>query len=250
MRSVIGIFVIGPSSTGKTTLCKALEDEMRRMGIKFIHISEVARTVMRNLGFTRDNVGELAMQREILIAQVEEERTALLSFAKDWPKKGHADELGEPMVLLCDRSAIDPLVYTQRMLGLDCVEELKNSEEFKEALARYAGLDDDPERTQYISLKPTIILTNAVKEWIVDDGVRSLEDPWKIGGIFRDLLDGLGLAYSELGEEVMGIDERVEWVLKLSNLGEPTKRQPNKIVYGTGMSPQRGVKHFLNRIYS
>lgn len=40
---IVGIFITGPSSTGKT-----------------FHISEVARTVMREQGFTRKDVGTIS----------------------------------------------------------------------------------------------------------------------------------------------------------------------------------------------
>lgn len=57
---IVGIFITGPSSTGKTFLCNALKARLRDMGILTYHISEVARTVMREQGFTRKDVGTIS----------------------------------------------------------------------------------------------------------------------------------------------------------------------------------------------
>lgn len=68
------IHIVGPSSTGKTTLCKALAAVL---GLpQEVCISEVARTVMRERNFTRNDVGKLEMQRAIMEAQLEEARLA------------------------------------------------------------------------------------------------------------------------------------------------------------------------------
>lgn len=73
-RLITAIYLVGPSSAGKTTLCNALATTL---GLpKEAHISEVARTVMRERGFTRDDVGKLEMQKAIMEAQLKEDRSA------------------------------------------------------------------------------------------------------------------------------------------------------------------------------
>lgn len=103
MPSSIGIreiFIIGPSSTGKTTLCTALANELALKPECWI--TETARHVMRTHGFTRDDVGKLEMQSAITHAQLENE------------EKGRAyAQAMEPThrIILSDRSAIDAVVY-------------------------------------------------------------------------------------------------------------------------------------------
>ncbi|CAG8588902.1 9250_t:CDS:1, partial [Acaulospora colombiana] len=122
MVLVIGIFVIGASSTGKTTLCQALERELKQKGFYVMHISEVARSVMRKHGFTREDVGTLSMQRTIMQEQILEENKRLISIEN--LKLQSKDEPSLPCVLLCDRTAIDPLVYATMKLDQDSVQKM------------------------------------------------------------------------------------------------------------------------------
>src|SRR5258706_16092250 len=112
------IYVVGPSSTGKTTLCGALskhilaESQLQSprsdgRGVLLYSISEVARKVMRERQFTRVDVGTLEMQQAILEAQVKTERDAMTSFASSDPTK--------EKVLLTDRCALDALVYRRKL---------------------------------------------------------------------------------------------------------------------------------------
>ncbi len=66
------IYIVGASSTGKTTLCRALEKEL---GMPLI--TEVARTVMKEKQFTRSDVATTAMQEAIFHAQVAAQKEAL-----------------------------------------------------------------------------------------------------------------------------------------------------------------------------
>ncbi|TFY59054.1 hypothetical protein EVG20_g7929 [Dentipellis fragilis] len=61
-RSVRAIYIVGPSSTGKTTLCTALATHLGLPSA--LHITEVARTVMRSTSFTRADVGTLFLERK------------------------------------------------------------------------------------------------------------------------------------------------------------------------------------------
>ena len=71
---ITAIYVVGPSSTGKTTLCDALA---ATLGLpREVCISEIARTVMREQGFTRNDVGKLEMQKAIMDAQLKEDKSA------------------------------------------------------------------------------------------------------------------------------------------------------------------------------
>ena len=48
-----------------------------------------------------------------------------------------------------------------------------------------------------------------VVEWIEDDGVRSLEDPWKYARELKKTLDNLAIPYMTLGVETKYLLERV-----------------------------------------
>lgn len=92
------IFVVGASSVGKTTLCRALAKEFGIDQSK--HIQEIARHVMRTQGFSRETVHQYAMQHAIMSAQLVAEGAIL----------GHANT-HDRVLLLSDRSAVDPIVY-------------------------------------------------------------------------------------------------------------------------------------------
>ncbi|PVG01696.1 hypothetical protein CPB86DRAFT_683379, partial [Serendipita vermifera] len=216
---VTGIFVIGASSTGKTTICQALARRLEEKGFCVFHIAEVARSVMQNHGFTRDDVATLAMQQTIMQAQILEEKKCLVSIENS--RFQLKDEPGFPCVLLCDRTAIDPLVYATMKLEPDSVRKMIQDSLFQESLSRYRGKPDEPNNgtgkepyTTRISLRSTIILTGGVKEWIEDDGIRSLYDPYEVTSYFRDVLERLGMEWHEIGENIKDLQERVDWVLR------------------------------------
>jgi cytidylate kinase len=131
----ITIYIVGPSSTGKTTLCSALA---RRLGLgKSSYITEVARTVMRSRGFTRRDVGTLEMQKAIMEAQLaeEEKKRVMVDTAQG------AQALGS-RVLLSDRSAVDAIVYAiltsqNKTEADDRWQILTSSGKFQSALPRY-----------------------------------------------------------------------------------------------------------------
>ena len=181
--NVAAIYIVGPSSTGKTTLCNALA---ARLGLsKAVHITEVARTVMRKHGFTRDDVGRLEMQRAIMDAQLEQDMRARRASIVP----------GERGIVLSDRSAVDAVVCAA-LDGADSDSRtLISSPNFQAVLPLYRH--------------SLFILLHPISEWMVDDGVRSLEDGQKCLRIFRDILAELGIKYLELGESCRWIEERI-----------------------------------------
>ncbi|THH18766.1 hypothetical protein EW146_g2264 [Bondarzewia mesenterica] len=86
-QRVSAIYIVGPSSTGKTTLCNALA---ARLGLSStVCITEVARTVMRQQGFTRDDVARPEMQKAIMDAQLEHDKGARGAAAGDHGRARH-----------------------------------------------------------------------------------------------------------------------------------------------------------------
>jgi nicotinamide riboside kinase len=103
--------------------------------------------------------------------------------------------------VLSDRAGVDALVYALLTAPGPAEAEarrrtLTDSDAFRRAVERYR-------RALVILLKP-------VPGWLVDDGVRSLEDHERCVEVFRDVLAWLQIPYEEMGEECMDLEERVD----------------------------------------
>lgn len=184
------IYIVGPSSTGKTTLCRALANRLGLNGDAIV--GEVAREVMRRTGFTRNDIGRLDMQRAIMEAHLLEEQKGL----------GYR-------IQLCDRSAIDPVVYAiltaaDEHAAKEKYESLTASEGFQRALVRYRN--------------DIFVLLGPVQEWLVDDGVRSVENQLECFGLFKKTLNELEIPFYEIGNEMMGLEDRLNRVLGIAQL--------------------------------
>lgn len=112
----------------------------------------------------------------------------------------------DQQILLCDRSAIDPVVYAV-LTGKDEEEALEKRNalvgtlEFQRALTLYRG--------------SVVVLLNPVPEWLVDDGIRSLDNQIECLKVFRQVLCELGIGYSEIGPETKDLDRRVAIIRRL-----------------------------------
>lgn len=190
--SPIQVYVIGPSSTGKTTLCNAVAKSLKLSSRCFI--TEVARQVMRTRGFTREDVGTIEMQRAIMQAQLEEEAKAC--------ERARRGNTGDGLIL-SDRSGIDPVVYA--ILTAKDEDEARQKED---ALANLAAFQMALHRYN----DAIFFLLSPVKEWLVDDGVRNLDDHERCIIVFRQVLDELGIKYQEIGAEMKGLEDRVRLV--------------------------------------
>jgi nicotinamide riboside kinase len=164
MSAITEIYIIGPSSTGKTTLCRALSTRLRLKGPTFIN--EVARDVMERGGYTRNDVGKLEMQVAIMEAQLLRENEARVAAAR------------AERIVLSDRSAIDAIVYAvlnsaNEDDGQRRFQKLVNSPRFQLALTAYR--------------QSVIVLLTPVPEWLVDDGIRSMDNQVNVidGGYFN-----------------------------------------------------------------
>ena len=130
---------------------------------------------------------DIDMQRTILKAQLEQERAS----------RNVAGDSGVRMVL-SDRSAIDPVAYA--------VLTAANEENARE---RMRVLVDIPEFQAALHWyrEGKFILFKPVPEWLVDDGVRSMDT--QSLEVFRDILKELEIPYVELGEEMKDLQARV-----------------------------------------
>ena len=111
-------------------------------------------------------------------------------------------------MVLSDRSAIDPVAYAI-LTGVseedsrERMGALVNTPEFQAALSRYR--------------EATFILFKPVPEWLVDDGVRSMEKQDNHSEVFRGILKELEIPYVELGGEIKDLEERVAFAKGLLN---------------------------------
>lgn len=140
-------------------------------------------------GFTKVDVGRLEMQEAILDAILE---------------KQEAESKERPAIH--DRSAIDPVVYA--------VLTAKDEEE-AERRKRYLINTPKFQSTLNLYRQSIFILLKPVREWIVDDGVRSIEDLDHCCDIFRSLLKECGIPFREIGAEIGFLEERVGWLMGL-----------------------------------
>ncbi|KAF9226165.1 hypothetical protein BS17DRAFT_878821 [Gyrodon lividus] len=187
------IYIIGPSSTGKTTLCNAVAESLKLPA--WCYITEVARQVMRTQGYTRADVGTMEMQKAIMLAQLEKETQAC-----EWV----GGTIGG--LILSDRSGIDPIVYAvltakDEFQARHKKNLLVDQPTFQSALHRYR--------------EARVLLLNPVPEWLIDDGVRSLEQHERCIVVYREVLCELGIAYHEMGKEMTDLSERVKRVKKI-----------------------------------
>ena len=212
-QECIGISVLGPSLSGKTTLCDALAATLHISPP--MYIKEVARNVMKTHHFTRDDVDSYEMRHAIMEAQLSAERRAITSAAEQ-------TGTGVRLLVLSDRSAIDPCVYAaaSTVPGAEVrSQKLLRHEGFRERLPFYRRSLFGKCRAHTTATKsaqgvPLAVVLESVPEWMEDDGVRSLEDPKKYGEVLQHTLDELGIAYITLGEPVEDLIERVRYVME------------------------------------
>ncbi|VDB96180.1 unnamed protein product [Peniophora sp. CBMAI 1063] len=195
INSVTAIYVVGPSSAGKTTLCNALA---RQLGLpNEVYVTEVARTVMREQGFSRADVHKLEMQQAIVDAQIAHDTQAREAALRLTGSSKQA--VPRSTLILCDRSAIDALVYAKLTSAND--QALLESASFQTALASYRA-----PHTVCVLLRP-------IPDWMHDDGIRSIaEDRERCLEVFREVLGDLGITYFEIGDSCRMLEERVAFV--------------------------------------
>jgi nicotinamide riboside kinase len=187
------VYIIGPQSTGKTTLVKALVD---CLGGNVPVIQEVARNVMREKGYSRidvdsnDDERKFGLQCDIFNAQVEKELVLT--------------QAGTPFV--SDRSAVDPLIYLLHYSGRETTNRITSKDEWRKVRDRYADTNQS-----------LIVLLSPVREFLIDDDVRymskSLNDWHLLAADFRLFLAEEEIPFIEIGKDVLDIKDRVAHVI-------------------------------------
>jgi nicotinamide riboside kinase len=190
------IYVVGPQSTGKTTLVNALAE---KLGHDLRVIKEVARQVMQEKGYTREDVDSddrerrFSMQKDIFNAQLRAENKIL-----------------DPETNACflsDRSAIDPVVYLRHYSGHEESSRITSTSDWRRTRKRYA----DSERSLIVLLLP-------VMEFLVDDDIRYVpksHQDWRgLATTFQTFMKEEGIPTIQMGEECFDIEERIAVVLE------------------------------------
>ncbi|KAG9505067.1 hypothetical protein J7337_002033 [Fusarium musae] len=193
---VPNIYIIGPQSTGKTTLVNELQADLEHGLVdssidKPQIVSEVARSVLAKHKYSAEDIRTskvrcLELQQLILQAQAEAEKEALKT--SSW--------------FISDRSGFDPLVYAKRYASPGVEQELQQLEAWKQVKARMET--------------SLIVVCEAGTPWLMDDGVRLMpgsETEWmQVFDDFCQMLDEVGLEYSVVPRTVLDISERAELV--------------------------------------
>ena len=154
------------------------------------HVTEVARTVLRERGYTRADVHLLQMQEDIMLAQLQREQCA---------------RQGTPDLILCDRSAVDPIIYA--------IMTSKDKQDAQERRNKLIQMDEF-QKILPLYRQSLFILLEPVEEWIVDDGVRLLENQRECLETFQVTLQDLGIEYRLMGSKLKPISDRVGVVMK------------------------------------
>src|SRR5271170_5576290 len=187
------VYIIGPQSTGKTTMVKALVERLKG---DVPVIQEIARHVMKEKGYSRIDVDStdlerrFAMQNDIFHAQLEKEDSYL--------------ESGTNFV--SDRSAIDPLVYLMHYSGTNMADKIISRVEWQKVRERYGDMKES-----------LVVLLLPVEEFLIDDDIRymakSIQDWHSLAASFQRFLHEQDISAIEFGEECRNIGNRVERVL-------------------------------------
>jgi nicotinamide riboside kinase len=207
------VYIIGPQCTGKSTLVKALENTYKEAANENrvqryaaspqpTIVQEVARTVLQKQGFTRDDLRNsklraLQFQEYILEAQRNAESAASADTASTW--------------YICDRSGLDPIVYTHMYVGAAAAADMLASDTWK-----------------YLEQKMKqgiVFLCEAGCSWLVDDGTRlmpsGVEEWMKTESVFREQLVARDIKYSIVPRDMGSLQERVQLVKKTIEAARP-----------------------------
>lgn len=146
---------------------------------------------MRTQGFSRKNVGTFDMQKAILDAQLEAEKRAREEADRNVKK--------ESLILfLSDRSALDPVVYAgmeDTAAAAVMERKLMLSEGLQQAIQFYRS--------------SLFVLLPFVKEWVYDDGVRTLEEPEKYSRRMRRMIERFNIPCIRIPESSRDLQVRL-----------------------------------------
>ncbi|KAL4898931.1 hypothetical protein BDW74DRAFT_164222 [Aspergillus multicolor] len=194
MMSSRSLYIIGAQCTGKTTLLHALQDAFSREdpSLRLRPITEVARNVLQQHNFTRDDINyiperALELQQLILSAQYDEE------------SKTPTDRV------LCDRSGADPIAYAMQYGPPDAYKALEASPEWHYLRDRLR--------------ESLVVVCPPHQEWLVDDGTRLIPRSWaeweRTHLAFLHVLESNSIGFHTIPAQLVVSEQRVDFVLRL-----------------------------------
>lgn len=185
------VYFVGPGSTGKTTLAKALVEKCTSPTFM---LSEVARTVLSELKYTADDISNdstkcYVLQKAILQEQCHRERE-LLKMQK---------------MFISDRCAIDPIVYAQFYIKDEKLDLLKSDEWFEMKL-RYQN-----------EKRSLIVLIEPNEAFLKDDGIRKMPidlNDWKLFyQTYMKFMIDQDIPFNIIPSNVTDISDRMDLVI-------------------------------------
>ena len=164
-------------------------------------IKEVARTVLKDHGFTAEDIRNskeraLELQRLIFAAQVSAEEAILSA------EEHQSQENGAWFV--SDRSGLDPIVYAQMYVCPEAAQSLMSGQRWEGYLAHLK--------------QAKVFICEPGTPWLTDDGTRLMPvdlDEWMlVHSSFCDLLAALNIPYTTVPKELLSLDDRLALILK------------------------------------
>lgn len=235
MYEPVSIIILGPESTGKTTLFNQLAQDLSIPSSKLI--PEVARSLMERNGWTGIDYDMLERQEDILkeTLKIEEEMEERLdkeleettrkltevqstSYAGKEGTSSNSHERVDSKVirLLEDRCGICCLVYA-RLLEEERQSRLNSGVNnsnlpFWRTLFSELKLRGAIDRYRH----SLVLLLEPVEEFLEIDGLRRISpDWWYTFEVYLDMLHLAGIKYHRIGKAILNINDRVKEVQRL-----------------------------------
>lgn len=190
------VCLVGPQSTGKTTLSNALKE---KFGSNVILVQELARSVLKNFDCNTDDIFNdidklLELQKCILMAQCKTE-TQLTEQHKKY---------------ISDRSAVDPMVYAKFYLKPEIFQSLCDLDTWKTMKLMYQNQSE-----------MLLILIEPNERLLRFDGVRKmpgdLEEWFRFHECFVSFMKENDIPYKIIPNECLSLQQRIsmamEWIL-------------------------------------
>ena len=185
------VFLVGPSSTGKTHHLNELQVSLGS-GANFYF--GIAREILKKRGITGDDLVRdpelhMQLQRELV------EKYSVLQQQQETKNGG-------PIIRVFDRCGIDALVYARRYVRAEDAAALQASTKFQSCLDLY--------RNRQRSL---VVLFPVVPELLKSDGVRihgNVKEQEKMFNLFKSTMQELNIPFVVLGTDLEG---RGNWLV-------------------------------------
>jgi len=187
------VYFVGPGSTGKTTLAKALCDICTP---ETFMLTEVARAVLDELKFNADDISNDAkkcykLQKAILLSQYQNEKKLLEA----------------KRMYISDRCAIDPIVYAEFFITADMSSSLTDLDEWQKMKVRY----QDERSTLIVLIEPN-------EAFLKDDGTRKmptdLEEWQSFYGCFLAFMNKNRIPFKLIPKNVTNLYDRMDQVIE------------------------------------